>query len=99
LFSISVGNAQTTGTIRGRVTDPSGAVVPDANVRALQSSTHVSRGTMTNESGDYELLALPVGRYTVTVQATGFSEARLHEIDVRIGHVTTVDVRLELGQL
>jgi len=54
---------------------------------------------MTNESGDYELLALPVGRYTVTVQATGFSEARLHEIDVRIGHVTTVDVRLELGQL
>ncbi len=101
LFSIGIGAgwAQTTGTIRGRVTDPSGAVVPDANVTAIQSSTHLSRVTTTNESGDYEFPALPVGRYDVAVQVMGFREARLHEIDVRLGHVTAADVRLELGQL
>jgi len=99
VFSIGAGWAQTTGTIRGTATDPSGAVVPGANVTVIQSDTHVSRATTTNESGDYEFLALPVGRYTVGVQVAGFREARFNDIDVRLGHVTVVDVRLELGQV
>ncbi|HXX21925.1 MAG TPA: carboxypeptidase regulatory-like domain-containing protein [Terriglobia bacterium] len=96
-FSVSAGWAQTTGTIRGTVTDPSGAVVPGANVTATLSDTYVSRSLTTNESGDYEFPALPVGRYTVAVQALGFKIARRNEIEVRLGHVSTVDVRLELG--
>jgi hypothetical protein len=97
VFSIGAGWAQTTGTLRGTATDPSGAVVPGASVTAVQSDTHVGRVTTTNESGDYEFPALPVGRYTVELQAAGFREARLNEIEVRLGHVTVVDVRLELG--
>ena len=97
VFSTSAGWAQTTGTLRGTVTDPSGAVVPGANLTAIQSETHVSRATATNESGDYEFPALPVGRYTLGVQAAGFKEARVGEIEVRLGHVSAVDVRLELG--
>src|SRR5208282_4214943 len=87
----------TTGTIRGTVADPSGAVVPGAKVTATQSDTHISRSMTTNESGDYEFPALPVGRYTIGVQVTGFKIARLNEIEVRLGHVSVVDVRLELG--
>jgi hypothetical protein len=97
LFAVNAGWAQTTGTIRGSVTDPSGALVPGASVTAAQSDTHVTRTVTTNESGDYEFPALPVGRYTVSVQAPGFKLARHTEIDVRLGHVTAVDVKLELG--
>ena len=97
VFSAGAGWAQTTGTIRGSVTDPSGALVPGASVTAAQSDTHVARTVTTNESGDYEFPALPVGRYTVSVQAPGFKLARHTEIDVRLGHVTAVDVKLELG--
>jgi hypothetical protein len=99
VFSIGVGWAQTTGTIRGTVTDPSGAVVPGANVTVTLTDTHVSRSMTTNESGDYEFPALPVGRYTVTAQAAGFKVARHNEIEVRLGHVSTVDVKLELGPI
>jgi hypothetical protein len=97
VFSTCEGWAQTTGTIRGSVTDPSGALVPGASVTAAQSDTHVTRTVTTNDSGDYEFPALPVGRYTVSVQAPGFKLARHTEIDVRLGHVTAVDVKLELG--
>jgi len=97
VFATGAGWAQTTGTIRGSVTDPSGAVVPGASVTAAQSDTHATRTVTTNESGDYEFPALPVGRFTVSVQAPGFKLARHTEIDVRLGHVTTVDVKLELG--
>ena len=97
VFSIGAGWAQTTGTIRGTVTDPSGAVVPGANVTATLSDTHVTRSLTTNESGDYEFPALPVGRYTVAVQAPGFKIARRNEIEVRLSHVSAVDVKLELG--
>ena len=97
LFAVNAGWAQTTGTIRGSVTDPSGALVPGASVTAAQSDTHVTRTVTTNESGDYEFPALPVGRYTVSVQALGFKLARHTEIDVRLGHVTAVNVKLELG--
>jgi hypothetical protein len=95
--SSGAGWAQTTGTIRGTVTDPSGAVVPGANLTAVQSGTHISRATTTNENGDYEFPALPVGRYTVGALVAGFKEARLNEIEVRLGHVSVVDLKLELG--
>jgi len=85
VFSSAAGWAQTTGTLRGTVTDPSGAVVPGASVTVIQSDTHVGRATTANESGDYEFPALPVGRYSVGVHAAGFKEARFNEIEVRLG--------------
>jgi len=45
--------AQTTGTLRGTIKDPSGAVVPGASVTATQEETNVARKTQSNESGDY----------------------------------------------
>jgi len=97
VLATSVGWAQTTGTMRGTVTDPSGAVVPGATVTAVQSDTHVVRSMTTSANGDYEFQALPVGRYTLAVQAPGFKVARHNEIDVRLGHVSAIDVKLELG--
>ena len=91
--------AQTTGTIRGTVADPSGAVVPGAQVTAILAQAYVSRTTQTNAEGEYVFPALPVGRYTVVVKAPGFREYRQSEVEVQIGHVTLVNVGLELGTL
>ena len=91
--------AQTTGTIRGTVADPSGAVVPGAQVMAILAQAYVSRTTQTNAEGEYVFPALPVGRYTVVVKAPGFHEYRQSEVEVQIGHVTLANVSLELGTL
>ena len=91
--------AQTTGTIRGTVADPSGAVVPGAHVTAILAQAYVNRATQTNAEGEYVFPALPVGRYTVVVKAPGFQECRQSEVEVQIGHVTLANVGLELGTL
>jgi hypothetical protein len=91
--------AQTTGTIRGTVTDPSGAVIPGARVGAILGATEVSRATNSDEDGDYIFPALPVGHYTVVVDASGFKEFVTRDIEVSIGRVAVVNAKLELGTL
>src|SRR5688572_13589644 len=60
-------------TIVGRVTDPSGAVLPDARVTATQEETQVATSSSTNQEGYYALPSVAVGRYTITVQLKGFN--------------------------
>lgn len=91
--------AQTTGTIRGTVTDPSGAVIPGAEVTAILTQANSTRATETKLDGSYVLTSLAVGRYTVVVKADGFQEYRQANVEVQIGHVVLVNVGLELGTL
>ena len=91
--------AQTTGTIRGTVQDPSGAIVPGAQVAAILNQAYVSRTTQSDTEGQYVFPALPVGHYTVVVKATGFQEYRQSEVEVQIGRVTVINLSLELGTL
>jgi len=60
----------------GAVRDPSGSSIPAATVRAVQTSIHLARETVTTSEGTYILSELPVGRYTVTIDRTGFSPLR-----------------------
>ncbi|MGD0922797.1 MAG: carboxypeptidase regulatory-like domain-containing protein [Terriglobia bacterium] len=99
LVGTGAGWAQTTGTIRGTVTDPSGAVVPGARVRAVLSGTNASRSAVANGEGDYIFPALAVGRYTVVVEAPGFAEFQQPDIEINIGRVVVVNARLQLAQL
>jgi len=91
--------AQTTGTIRGSVTDPSGAVIPDARVSAVLSGTFANRQTTTDPDGDYAFPALAVGHYTVVVDFEGFSEFQVRDIEVSIGHVTVVNAKMQLASI
>ena len=91
--------AQTTGTIRGTVTDPSGAVIPGARITAILEQGSLTRGAQTSGEGTYVFPALPVGLYTVVVKAEGFQEYRQSEVEVQIGHVALVNIGLELGTL
>src|SRR5437867_2139689 len=68
--------AQEGGTIVGTVADPSGAVIPDAQVTATNQNTgSVTRTTATNSAGNYVFPGLPLSTYTIRVQKQGFTTA------------------------
>jgi hypothetical protein len=62
------------GSISGFVKDPSGGVVPKANVTVRNESTGVERRTTTNEAGVYTVTNIPAGLYRVTAEAAGFKK-------------------------
>ncbi|MGH9430515.1 MAG: carboxypeptidase regulatory-like domain-containing protein [Terriglobia bacterium] len=91
--------AQTTGTLRGTVLDPSGAVIPGARVIAVQEGTGLSRVTTSSRTGDYAFPALAVGRYRLDVDAAGFQKFVRPDIDITLDHVVVIDPQLELKAL
>src|SRR5690348_2747542 len=74
--------AQTTGAIRGTLKDPSGAVIPGATMTATLEGQNVPHATATDANGDYEFPVLPVGTYTLDVEATGFKKYAQKGIEV-----------------
>src|SRR5271157_630986 len=89
--------AQTTGEIRGNVKDPSGAVIPNASVTATLVGTNTSRTVNSAGDGDYTLPQLAVGVYSVTGDAQGFKKFVAKDVVVSIGHVTVVNITLQIG--
>ncbi|MSO22853.1 MAG: carboxypeptidase regulatory-like domain-containing protein [Acidobacteria bacterium] len=87
------------GSIRGVITDASGASIPGVNVRATNNGTGVETRTESNEVGDYLLGGLLPGKYTVTAQKLGFRESKSTEVDVVFGGIKRVDVKLEVGEI
>ena len=66
-------NAQTfRGAINGTVTDPSGAVIPNAQIKATEKATGIEHSTVTTSDGLFAFQDLPIGTYKVTVTASGF---------------------------
>ena len=85
------------GVITGTVKDVSGAVVPGAQVTALQTSTNASFRTKTTTSGDFTVPSLPVGSYQVRVENTGFKTFLANKVEVGAGATVSLDVTMELG--
>jgi hypothetical protein len=101
VIALSVGVpalAQTvTGSISGTVTDQAGAVIPNAEVIAKNVATGVDvRGT-SNQSGQYSIRFLQIGRYTVTVKQPGFNEATYGPFTLEIDQTAKVDAKLAVG--
>lgn len=99
LLSVA-GLAQATfGTITGRVTDSTGAIIPGAEVRVTNQATNVTRTVHSDAFGNYEATHLHAGLYRVTVEMPGFKRF-VHE-DIRleaVGHVR-IDISLEVGEV
>jgi len=69
LLGLSPASAQTiTATVRGTIMDPAGAVLAGVSVTATNTATNVKTGTVTNESGIYNIQFLPIGQYKITWQ-------------------------------
>jgi hypothetical protein len=90
---------EATATITGKISDPSGAAVVGATVSAKDAD----RGTMwqakTNEEGSYNLLRLPIGRYEVRVEATGFQTAVHQPFALDLNQIAKIDIALTIGQV
>ncbi len=88
--------ATATGTLRGQVTDPSGAVVPNATIGILVpgGATHTATTTRT---GAYEIGNLAPGKYTVTANAQGFAVFVQDGIDVAAGQVAQFNIALDIN--
>jgi hypothetical protein len=85
------------GTILGRVTDKSGAVVPEATVASRNEDTNVSNVTRTNDAGDYVLPNLVPGDYQLMVKQQGFSLFTANHIELSVSQTVRQDAELTVG--
>ncbi|MBI3698219.1 MAG: TonB-dependent receptor, partial [Acidobacteria bacterium] len=97
LFLLPAAAQTTTGSIVGTVTDPSGGVVSGAGVTVTNMGTGISVKTNTDSAGNYVVTPLLVGRYSVSVEATGFKKAVASDITVNVQDRVRVDLTLEVG--
>src|ERR1700678_1931321 len=86
-----------TGTVRGTVTDPSGAIVTGATVTATNTASAVATVTKTNGAGEYSIRFLQIGQYKVTVSAPGFETANYGPFALEIDQTAKVDISLHIG--
>jgi Carboxypeptidase regulatory-like domain/TonB dependent receptor len=95
LWSQAVSNA----TIHGAVTDPSGAPVPRAQIKATQTDTGQTQSTSSEEDGSFVLPNLPVGPYRLTISAASFQTYSQTGITLQVGNNVQVNAALTLGSV
>src|SRR5882757_8853022 len=90
--------AQTiTGSVNGTVTDPTGAVVPNAKVTATNVDTNIETPTTTNSDGIYNIAFLQIGNYKLTVEVPGFATATYGPFALETAQIAKVDVKMGLS--
>jgi hypothetical protein len=94
--SLKAQNVVLTGSLSGRVTDPSGAVVPGVSVVVRNLDTGVEQSPVTNRVGLYRLPVLTPGTYSVRAHLTGFRDTEAR-VQVLVGSTTSQDFRLQVG--
>ena len=90
---------QVSASLSGRISDQTGAAVTDATVIATNMETGVSRSVLSNSSGRYQLLELPIGQYEVQAGKQGFAEEMRKGILLVVGQDATADLTLVVGRV
>ena len=88
-----------TASIRGTVTDDSGAVLPGATVTLTGTETGVSRSTQTNGEGVYVFGDILVGIYDVQVELEGFQSSVVKDVELNVADIRRVDAKLSIGEI
>src|SRR6266851_6782472 len=91
--------AQVTASITGTVRDASGAVMPGATVTVKHTESGLVRATETDSNGNYTVPSLPVGRYEVSTEKTGFKQAVRRGINLVVAQQAVVNLTLEVGNV
>lgn len=100
LLGVSAAFAQaqaSTADLTGSVVDPNDAVVPGATVTVKNSATGITRTATTNDSGEYQIFALPPGTYEVSAVAPTFKKAVISEVKLTVGQRAELKIPLEIG--
>jgi len=87
----------TTGSLKGTVTDPTGAVVAGATVTAVNVATGAQRIAESNDAGIFDFQTLQPGKYNITVDAKGFKKSVSRDVIVSVTQVAQVTIPLEIG--
>src|ERR1700688_2020444 len=90
------GQAISTGTIQGAVTDPAGASVAGATVTLTEAATNTTRTDVTNDAGRYIFANVALGIYDVAITKQGFRIMRFVKQEVTVGATIALDAKLEL---
>ena len=98
-FLPAIALAQVTASVVGTVQDPTGAVIPGAAVTVKNLETGVERTMTADDRGYYRALSLPVGRYEVAAEKTGFKKEVRTGINLVVGQEAVVNLRLEVGEV
>ena len=93
------GGASTTGSINGKVSDNSGAVLPGVTVTVTSTSLMGVQTSVTDGGGNYRFPALPPGSYTVTFELPGFNVLKRENIQISMGFTANVNVELQVASL
>lgn len=96
-LSASAVFGQGRGNIAGTVTDPAGAVIPDAKVTIVGEGTQLTREVATNGDGQYSVTALPIGLYTANVEREGFTKLVRSGLQVTADNTISADLQLTVG--
>jgi outer membrane receptor protein involved in Fe transport len=97
LFSLEAMAQNSTGRIVGVITDPSGAVISGAKVVVTNTATNTRSETVSGADGTYQVLNLPIGNYTVSVEKEGFASVVTQPSELQINQTLRVDVHLAVG--
>jgi len=95
--SIPLSAQKVTGTIRGTVTDPSGAVVSGADVTVTDPANGDTRSVKSNGQGEYVFADLPASTYDLTVKGQGFKEFISRGVELYVSSTSTMNVQMTLG--
>src|SRR5215475_5314763 len=87
----------TSGTVLGTITDPTGAVVPKAEVQLLNTETNATATQTTNDDGGYVFPNVTPGTYRITVKMAGFRTATVNNVAVQVNKSLTQSIALEVG--
>ena len=90
---------QSTATLQGSVTDPKGDVVPNATITVRNEATSVERAAQTDSDGNYSIASLPVGTYTIEVQAQGFKRDLVQHFAIEVGRTIQRSFQLQVGDV
>ncbi len=98
LASISL-FGQTFGEVTGRISDPTGAAIPAAQITLTSVATNAVRNTISTDSGDYTFPAVAPGSYSVKVEKSAFKSATTTDVEVQIQQTVRLDFTLQVGQV
>jgi hypothetical protein len=90
---------QTNATIRGSITDQSGAVLPGVVISVRNEGTGIERMTLSDERGNYQVAALPVGVYKLEAMLPGMKPAVVNGLALEVGQIVIHDFKLEIGSV
>jgi hypothetical protein len=94
---VAMAQGSADGSIRGAITDPSGASVSGVTVTVTNNATGVAQTMSTGDDGIFNVLNLPPSTYTVKTEKSGFGTRLTQNVQVSVDKATTVDIRLAVG--